>query len=125
MTQSVCVQPGGAFWTACLHLLPQFQADKTRDIKHDKSKQTSADVYMNDAAPVIAVLYHTFSQEKCKHISTATICDDRFYLSQRRHNSRVLLQLEELADEVLFCETQRLQLAEDLLKYLQKVTPSI
>lgn len=32
----------------------------------------------------------------------------------------MLLQLKELADEVLFCETQRLQLAEDLLKYLQK-----
>jgi hypothetical protein len=30
----------------------------------------------------------------------------------------MLLQLEELADKVLFCQTQRLQLTEDLLKDL-------
>ena len=38
------------------------------------------------------------------------------YLSQGRLHCGMLLQLEELADEVLFCQTQRLQLAEDLLK---------
>lgn len=48
----------------------------------------------------------------------------QIYLSKRGRNGRVLLQLEELADEILFCETQRLQLTEDLLKYLQKQTPS-
>lgn len=30
----------------------------------------------------------------------------------------MLLQFKELADEVLFCEAERLQLTEDLLKYL-------
>lgn len=45
MTWSICVQPGQALLTACLHLIPLFQADKKRDIKHDKSKQTSADIY--------------------------------------------------------------------------------
>lgn len=42
------------------------------------------------------------------------------HLSQRGSNYHVLLQLKELANEVLLCETQRLQLTEDLLKYLQK-----
>lgn len=45
---------------------------------------------------------------------------DQTYLCERGQNSLVLLQLKELADEVLFCETQRLQLTEDLFKYLQK-----
>lgn len=49
MTWSVCVQPGEVFSTECLHLIPLFRADERRDIKHDKSKQTSADMYMNDA----------------------------------------------------------------------------
>lgn len=41
------------------------------------------------------------------------------YLCKGRHNRLMLLQLKELADEVLFCKTQRLQLTEDLFKYLQ------
>lgn len=41
------------------------------------------------------------------------------YLCKGGHNRLVLLQLEKLADEVLFCKTQRLQLTEDLFKYLQ------
>lgn len=49
----------------------------------------------------------------------------QIYLSERGCNCWVLLQLKELADEVLFCETQRLQLAEDLLKDLQRDTPSV
>lgn len=44
------------------------------------------------------------------------------YLSKRGCNCQGLLQLKELADEVLFCKTQRLQLTEDLLKYLQRDT---
>lgn len=32
----------------------------------------------------------------------------------------MLLEFEELADEVLFCQTQRLQLTQDLLKNLKK-----
>lgn len=47
------------------------------------------------------------------------------HLSQRRGNHCVLLQLEELADEVLFGETQGLQLTEDLLEYLQKKRRSL
>lgn len=53
-----------------------------RDIKHDVSKQTSADTYMNYAVTenmpvsVIAVLDHAFRQDKysnliCQHMSTA------------------------------------------------------
>lgn len=42
------------------------------------------------------------------------------YLRKRGYNQLVLLQLKELADEVLFCKTQRLQLTEDLLKYLER-----
>lgn len=42
------------------------------------------------------------------------------YLCKGGCNCEVLLQLKELADEILFCKTQRLQLTEDLLKYLQR-----
>lgn len=42
------------------------------------------------------------------------------YLCKGGQNCLVLLQLKKLADEVLFCKTQRLQLTEDLFKYLQK-----
>lgn len=43
----------------------------------------------------------------------------KVYLSKRRHNCWVLLQLKEFTDKVLFCQTQRLQLTENLLKDLQ------
>lgn len=43
----------------------------------------------------------------------------QMYLCKGGQNRLVLLQLKKLADEVLFCKTQRLQLAEDLFKYLQ------
>lgn len=46
------------------------------------------------------------------------ITGSHFYLRKRRCNCWVLLQLKELADEVLLCQTQRLQLTKDLLKYL-------
>lgn len=41
------------------------------------------------------------------------------HLSKRGCDCWVLLQLEELADEVLFCQTKRLQLTQDLLENLQ------
>ena len=44
------------------------------------------------------------------------------YLGQGRLHGGVLLQLEELADEVLLCQAQRLQLTEDLLEDLNTRT---
>lgn len=50
--------------------------------------------------------------------STARIRSN-IYLGKWRLKCQGLLQLEELADEVLFCKTQGLQFTEDLLEYLQ------
>lgn len=41
------------------------------------------------------------------------------YLGKWGLKCQGLLQLEELANEVLFCKTQGLQFTEDLLEYLQ------
>lgn len=50
--------------------------------------------------------------------ATARI-QSNIYLGEWGLKCEGLLQLEELADEVLFCKTQGLQFTEDLLKYLQ------
>jgi len=42
------------------------------------------------------------------------------YLSQRGQHRWMLLQLEELADEILLRQTERLQLTEDLLEDLRE-----
>lgn len=73
------------------------------------------------------VIFHPHSLKTAKVIRVCPFTSQaRFHiwshvhLSQRGGNYRVLLQLKELANEVLLCETQGLQLTQDLLKYLQK-----
>lgn len=66
---------------ACFHLTPLFLADRTINIKLDKSQQISADKYINDAVTkntIIAVLFQAF---KAKYYissdSTTTATDTK------------------------------------------------
>lgn len=72
----------------------------------------------------LSVLDSTTRVQQCGLSVTASMLLE-MYLCEGGCNCLVLLQLEELADEVLLCETERLQLTEDLLKYLQRQRLSI
>lgn len=81
---------------ASFHRNPLSLADRTKEIKHDKPKQTSVDAYMNDTgsdntlASVIMVLFYAFRRNKCSsfrcyHTSTSTAIVVKYYNSFRCH----------------------------------------
>lgn len=147
MIRSVGGQPEEAFLTGRFHPPLLFQADRTNRNKTMtsliKRLVTSNRMLLSLSNGNICYCNIFCFERRCRswdeawmlplaliniiHLDVWAVCLVWYhtYLCERRQNGLVLLQFKELADEVLFCETQRLQLTEDLLKYLQKQPHSI